>query len=96
MEFKELKQILEQYDKLKKSAVVDFVMYHAAHKVGDIAQDNNTKIIVDKISVTVSHGRPHPIYRGFELKQDGTPRKDKRIAYIFGQSPCKEGEFVTI
>ncbi len=94
MEFSELKETIKVYEKLKQQAIVEFVMSHCTVKIGDIYESSQRNILVDKISVRVSHGKPEAILSGRVLKKDKTPRKDGEIGYIFLKSPCKEGEFI--
>jgi hypothetical protein len=94
MEFSELKQKLDVYEKLKQQAIVEFVMSHCTVKIGDIAESSQHNISVSKISVTMRNGKPNAVLSGVILKKDWTPRKDKQIGYVFLPSPCKEGEYL--
>jgi hypothetical protein len=89
MEFSELKQKLDVYEKLKQQAIVEFVMSHCT-----VAESSQHNISVSKISVTMRNGKPNAVLSGVILKKDWTPRKDKQIGYVFLPSPCKEGEYL--
>lgn len=94
MEFSELKQQLDFYEKLKQKCVIDFVMSHCTVKIGDIARSDAHNIIVEKISVSIRYGKPMAVLYGVILKKDDKPRKDTKKGYIFLKSPLNEGEAI--
>ena len=87
-----LNKLLSEYNKKKKEAIIDFCDKNNPYKVGDVFEDHVGKIIIEKIDYYFAGGlREYGcVYFGFELKKDGTKRKDlsKRWAY---QSNKREG-----
>lgn len=63
-----------------------YALESAKFKVGDIIKDLRWTFKVDRITYSSSSmfKFPVPIYEGFELKKDLTPRKDKNRVQIWG------------
>ena len=85
-----LKEI-EQDAAVKKSNLYkEYALANAKYKVGDLIKDERWAFVIDKISVYVGYGIPQPVYHGFELKKDLTPKKNNSRVTIYGN----EGELV--
>lgn len=67
----------------KHKAISKYCFANNPYQIGDIFEDHIGKILIEKIRVSAFYGDPYCIYFGFELKKDGTPRKDgsKRWAH---------------
>ncbi len=86
-EYKKRLEIIEHnFEMEKKKLYWEFGMSHVIFKVGDIIKDERWALIIDKITVAKNFGLPEPVYHGFELKKDLTPRKDKNRVSIYGNN----------
>lgn len=62
-----------------------FAIHNNPYKVGDIVEDSNGKLEIEKITYSSSYGNylPQCVFRGIDLKKDGTPKlrqdKDRRV-----------------
>jgi len=79
-----LKKIEEDYTIAKKNLYIEFGLSQAIFKVGDIIKDERWSFQIDKITVHKYYDLPQPYYHGYQLKADGTIRKDKARVSILG------------
>ena len=80
----QLKNIEDNYQKEKYSLHLKYGLSHSLFKKGDIIRDERWAILIDKITVSKFGKLPEPVYLGFELKKDLTPRKDGKRVSIHG------------
>lgn len=73
-----------KYRAKKRKLASDFALSSAKFKVGDVIKDSRWTFKIDTISVYLDFNDPQPIYHGYELKKDLTPRKDKNRVCIYG------------
>jgi hypothetical protein len=84
-EYKKRLQIIHHsFEMEKKKLYWEYGMSKAIFKIGDIIRDHRFAFVIDKITVDKSFGFPEPVYHGFQLKEDLTPRKDKSRVCIYG------------
>lgn len=81
-----LEALENAFESGKKKLYYDFGMSKAKFKIGDLIRDERWAFVVDKITVNKTFGLPEPVYHGFELKKDLTPRKDKNRVSIYGNN----------
>jgi len=80
-------QIIENtYEMEKKKLYWEYGMANAKYKVGDLIKDERWAFVIDKITVGKHFGLPEPVYHGFELKKDLTPRKDQNRVSLYGNN----------
>ncbi len=85
IDYKEkLKKLEADFELAKKQLHYDFAMSNAKFKKGDVIKDERWAFIIDNITVYKSFGLPEPVYSGYELKKDLTPRKDGNRVSIYG------------
>lgn len=82
--YERLKKIEKDYEDAKIKLYIDYGMSKVIFQKGDIIKSDSCALIIDKITVSKRFGLPEPVYHGFELKKDLTPRKDKNRTSIFG------------
>ncbi len=63
---------------------IEYANSIALFKIGDIIKDERWAFKIDKITYYIIGGMSMPVYHGFELKKDLTPRKDKNRVAIYG------------
>lgn len=86
----EEKYLKEKEELLKKNEIElnnlakIFVLENRKFNLGDMIRDHRWAFIVDRITVSKLTRFPEPVYHGFELKKDLTPRKDKNRVAIYG------------
>ena len=80
----ELRVIEEAHRRSLKDLAFKYVKENAKFKIGDIIKYDNEIIIVNKIGVYMSLGRPEAMYSGTELKKDLTPKKNQMGRTFFG------------
>ena len=80
----ELRVIEEAYRRSLKDLAFKYVNENAKFKIGDIIKYDNEIIMVNKIGVYMSLGRPEAMYSGTELKKDLTPKKNQMGRTFFG------------
>jgi hypothetical protein len=86
-EYKKRLAIIENsFEMEKKKLYWEYGMSKAIFKIGDIIKDERWALLIDKITVAKPFGSsiPEPVYHGFELKKDLTPKKDKTRVCIYG------------
>ena len=83
-------EIEAAYTEAKKQLYIKFALSNALFKKGDIIKNHRVTMLIDRITVSKSLGLPEPVYTGFELKKDLTPRKDQNRVSIYGN----KGELV--
>ena len=81
-----LKEIEAEYGANKKALDKEYALSNAKFKVGDIIKGERWTIKVDTISTYVWCGEPEPVYRGYELKKDLTPKKSMERQSIHGNN----------
>jgi hypothetical protein len=82
-----LKLIEEDYQIAKIKLYYEYALANAKFKVGDTIRDERHAFVIDKIVVSIiNNDEPKPVYHGFELKKDLTPRKDKNRVCIRGNN----------
>lgn len=88
LEYKErLKKIEEDFEKAKRQLHHDYAMSQVIFKKGDIIKDESWTLRIDKITSYIGfHSLPQPVYSGYELKKDLTPRKDGNRVSIYGNN----------
>ena len=79
-----LKEIEAEYDAKKKALYKEYALSNAKFKMVDIIKDERWTIKVDVISTYIGFGDPEPVYRGYELKKDLTPKKSMERQSIHG------------
>lgn len=79
-----LKAIHLKADLEIRSTHIEYAKSMRIFKVGDIIKDYRWILEIDNISTSISFGIAQPVYNGFELKKDLTPRKDKNRVAIYG------------
>src|SRR5690242_19211836 len=82
---KELESIERDYESQKQKLYIKYGMSKKLFENGNVIKSHNGQLLmIDKITVSKFHGLPEPVYHGFELKKDLTPRKDKNRISIYG------------
>lgn len=81
-----LKQIEDDAQKAKQALYIEYGLSQAIFKMGDVIRDNRWAFQIDKITVSKMFGDPEPVYSGFELKKDLTPKKNMKRVSIYGNS----------
>ena len=80
-----LKKLEEDFEKAKRQLYHDYAMSQTIFKNGDIIKDERWILRIDKITSYMGfHSLPQPVYSGYELKKDLTPRKDRNRVSIHG------------
>lgn len=82
----QLKLLDSSFHNAKLKLANEFVNGNAKFKIGDTIKDGRYAFVIDEINIYLSYGLPVPVYRGFELKKDLTPRKDKNRVGIYGDN----------
>lgn len=92
-----LKKIEEDYNLKKHELYKEYVFQNAKFKIGDTIKDERWSFVVDKITVYKAFDTPEPVYHGFELKKDLTPKKNGNRVTIYGnEAELVRGVFYTI
>ncbi len=82
-----LKKIETDFDAAKKSLYSEYGLSKAKCAIGDIIKDSRWALKVDKITAYIDFfGIPEPVYHGFELKKDLTPKKNFSRVSIHGNN----------
>ena len=83
-----LKEIQDEYETKKKELYREYGLSNALFKVGDTIKGQNAIFIVDKITIykMFSDNFPEPVYHGFELRKDLTPKRSGIRAIIYGNN----------
>jgi hypothetical protein len=80
-----LENLEKNFEKDKRQLYHDYAMSQVIFKNGDIIKDERWILRIDKITSYVGfHSLPQPVYSGYELKKDLTPRKDRNRVSIHG------------
>ncbi len=79
-----LAEIEAAANRQKASLMYEYARSQAIFKVGDIIQDHNKTILVQKISAYKSFGVVSPTYEGVILKKDLTPKKSGERGVVYG------------
>ncbi len=82
----QLERLKKEYELSTHKLHVSYGLSQAIFKIGDIITDTNSIIIIDKITAGKNFGDPYPVYHGFELKKDLTPKKGGSRASIYGNN----------
>ena len=79
---KKLQDLFKEYELKRKAAIREYCDANNPYKVGDVFEDRQGKIKIEKIGYNYSQSFGC-IYYGIELKKDGTPKKieSKRPAW---------------
>lgn len=86
-EYDEEIRLIEAEATQKKHAVYrKYAKDQEKFKVGDIIKDERWAFEIDKITAGKSFGLPQPVYHGFELKKDLTPKKNNNRVCIYGNN----------
>ena len=73
-----LKELQQDYELKQKEEIRQFCDANNPYKVGDKFTDHIGTIIIEKIRYSYTLTRtPSCVYFGYELKKDGTPKKNK-------------------
>ncbi|SRR3972149_3709259 len=86
---KKLQQINVDYESAKRALYQEYGLSKAIYKVGDIINDTIRTMLIDKITVSVSFGVVDPVYHGFELRKDLTPKKSGERGSTYGNNDTK-------
>ena len=81
-----LKEIEAIYIGSKKELYRKYALINAKFKIGDLIKDSRWCFIIDKILVSINSHFPEPVYYGFELKKDLTPKKKNNRVCIYGNN----------
>lgn len=81
-----LKEIESDANFRKTELYREYGISQVRFKTGDIIRSEIATILIDKISVSKGFGLPEPVYIGFQLKKDLTPRKDRNRVSIYGNN----------
>ena len=75
-EYLEKKKAIE-YEKnsLIRQLSKEYALNNNPYKIGDTISDRWCTILIEKIEVSYSFGKPYCVYSGTKLKKDGTPYK---------------------
>ena len=80
-----LVEIEDIFNESKKELYIEYAMSNRKYKKGDVIKDSRWAFKIDKITTSISISSiPEPVYHGYELKKDLTPRKDKSRVCIYG------------
>lgn len=80
----QMKLIEKEFESKKYALYTKYAISNAKFKIGDTIKDERWAFVVDKITVSVMFGFPEPVYNGFQLRSDLTPRKDGARVTIYG------------
>jgi len=89
MNIEDYKNAIHEIDKdaerKKLNLAIEYSKSHNKVKVGDIVEDHIGKILVGKIShsVSVNYMTPCAVYTGMELKKNNEPFKHKKIRTVW-------------
>ncbi len=81
-----LKKIEADFKTARETLYSEYGLSQAKCAIGDIVKDNRWALKVDKITVSKGFGLPEPVYHGFELKKDLTPKKNFSRVAIHGNN----------
>ena len=79
-----LKEIESDYRSKIINLNVEYALSNAKFKVGDTIKDERWALTIDKITTYKGYDLPVPVYHGFELKKDLTPKKNGYRVSIYG------------
>lgn len=79
-----LKKIEKDAELAKNNLYREFVFTNKKFKIGDTIKDGRWAFTIDKITVYKTFDFPEPVYHGFELKKDLTPKKNGNRVTIYG------------
>lgn len=79
-----LKSIEFEFETARHNLYKEFALSNAKFKLGDMIRDSRFAFVVDRITVSRLFDFPEPVYHGYELRKDLTPRKYKSRVAIYG------------
>jgi len=79
-----LKQIEKDFETSKYALYQEYALSNAKFKIGDTIKDGRWAFVIDKITTSKYFDLPEPVYHGFELKKDLTPKKSMERVTIYG------------
>jgi hypothetical protein len=79
-----LKEIEKHFEVSKSNLYREYALTNAKFKIGDTIKDERWAFTIDKITVYKMFDMPEPVYHGFELKKDLTPKKNGNRVTIYG------------
>ena len=59
--------------------VKEYALAQNPYKTGDVIRDHSCTIRIINIKTTTSFSKPTCVYKGIELKNDGTPKKARGL-----------------
>jgi hypothetical protein len=81
-EYLEKKSAIEkEKNSLIRQLSKEYALNNNPYKIGDTISDRWCTILIEKIEVSYSFGKPYCVYSGTKLKKDGT-------AYKSGEKDC--------
>jgi len=81
---KKMEEIKARFETEKRRLYAEYGLSQSKFKIGDIIKDSRWAFKIDKITVSKIFDLPEPVYHGYELKKDLTPRKDLNRVTIHG------------
>ena len=81
---KKLQEIECDAELKKRNLYKEYAFSNAKFKIGETIKDNRWMFVVDRITASKFLGLPQPVYHGFELKKDLTPKKNGNRVSIHG------------
>lgn len=78
--------IVRQASKDKDALLIKFVDDNNPYKIGDTVTDHIGSIRYDELKYTIVNNIPTAVYRGVELKKDGTPKKRVIFRSVYGSN----------
>jgi hypothetical protein len=72
-----LKELKNKHEVETGNLIRQFAWAQNPYKIGDVISDHRITIKIEKILATKENGKPTCVYKGPELKKDGTPKKKR-------------------
>lgn len=85
-----LTELSADYVKRKNSLLRTYCQDNNSYSIGDIFIDHIGSVKIEAIRYMLSENLPCCVYHGFELKKDGTPRKDGKRRTAFQRNELKK------